>query len=194
MQRRKFIKTLTIAGLSLPLAGATALTVWLNTEPTADDLTTESARAFLANIEQLLRNGQLIETTGNWQLSQILTHCAQSIEYSMTGYPEHKSQVFKTTAGALAFSIFARNGSMTHNLSEAIPGASKLPINHSQIDASILADNIVALERLQIALLSFDNYTGVLKEHFAYGELSKLDYEKAHVMHLRDHFTELLVG
>ena len=34
-----------------------------------------------------------------WTLSQTLVHCAQGIEYSMTGFPQMKSEIFQNAAG-----------------------------------------------------------------------------------------------
>ena len=71
---------------------------------------------------------------------------------------------------------------MTHDLSEPIPGA---PAIASEKDIK------VALARLEKSLLVFKQYEGELSVHFAYGELSKEEYEKAHVMHLYNHLQEV---
>ena len=39
----------------------------------------------------------------SWGLSALLQHLAQSIEYSMSGYPEMKSAVFRAVVGNAAF-------------------------------------------------------------------------------------------
>jgi hypothetical protein len=100
----------------------------------------------------------------------------------MSSFPEHKSQLFKNTVGKLAFSLFSSKGKMTHNLSEAIPGSP--PIN-SMLDAK------EALNHLKNVLIEFDHYKGELSPHFAYGELTKSEYEIAHVMHLYNHLKEV---
>lgn len=185
MQRRKFLKTTSIALLGLSAIGTTGLYLWLNSKPSEQDLTLDVALRHLQSLKIALKN-QRLTSEGQWQLNQIFEHCAQSIEYSISGYPLHKSDIFKTTVGALAFSVFARNGSMTHNLAEAIPGAPALDIGTNDTQAGL-----ISLQRLMTALENFSQYQGKLAPHFAYGELSKVEYELAHVMHLRNHFQEL---
>ena len=99
----------------------------------------------------------------------------------MVGYPEHKSWLFKHTVGSLAFAVFSGKGSMNHSLDEAIPGA---PALLAQGDAE------QALLRLRRALVDFRDYSGALQPHFAYGELTREEYEQAHVMHLNNHLDE----
>jgi len=114
----------------------------------------------------------------NW--SQTLAHCAQSIEFSMSGFPEAKSALFQKTVGAAAFSVFSWRGKMSHNLAEPIPGA---PVLASDTPAA------AAVERLQKAIAAFSQWSGELKPHFAYGALTKPQYEQAHAMHLAQHLS-----
>ena len=100
----------------------------------------------------------------------------------MSQFPEHKSSFFKSTVGKLAFSIFSSKGKMTHGLNEPIPSA---PILTKSLDS------IIALNRLKKSLIEFDSYQGILAPHFAYGELTKDEYEKAHLMHLYNHLQEI---
>ena len=60
-------------------------------------------------------------TTGAWTLGRILEHATQSVEYSMTGYPQKKSALFRATVGAAAFAARKRGlqahfayGELTH--------------------------------------------------------------------------------
>jgi len=175
MKRRQFLKTSIIAGGAIAGVGGGALL--LVDEPNREDLNISSALKKL----DYLSTKQLVHT-GQWQLHKIFLHCAQSIEYSMTGFPVHKSSLFKGTVGALAFSIFSARGEMTHGLNEAIPGADPLSIN---------LDTMAALDYLKTSLTNFANYKGSLAPHFAYGELSKHEYEVAHVMHLYNHLIEV---
>jgi hypothetical protein len=39
----------------------------------------------------------------------------------------------------------------------------------------------------------FQAYTGPLKPHFAYGDLSRSDYALAHVLHIANHQDEIAV-
>jgi hypothetical protein len=115
-----------------------------------------------------------------WNWAQTLTHCAQSIEYSMTGFPQMKPALFQRTVGAAAIGVFAWRGRMTHDLAEPIPGAPAL-------DAA--APAAAASERLEASMQAFLQWRGPLRPHFAYGDLAKPEYERAHAMHVANHLS-----
>jgi hypothetical protein len=115
-----------------------------------------------------------------WSWAQTLAHCAQSIEYSMTGFPQPKSRLFQSTVGAAALSVFAWRGRMSHDLAEPIPGAPALEPS---------SDAAAALTRVVAAIQAFQNWTGPLQPHFAYGDLRKPEYEVAHALHLANHLS-----
>ncbi len=128
----------------------------------------------------LLFNDKIVQ--GNpWNLSQVAQHLAQSIEYSMKGYPELKGAWFRHTVGSAAFGVFNTRGQMSHTLDEPIPGAPAL-------DASQALK--VSVQRLLDAMEAFTQFNGTLRPHFAYGELTKPQYERAHLMHLANHWTQ----
>ncbi len=112
--------------------------------------------------------------------AQTLVHCAQSIEFSMTGFPQPKSALFQKTAGAAAFKVFSKRGRMSHDLADPIPGAPTLEAN---------TEVAVALARLHQSVAAFQQWKEPLKPHFAYGELSKAEFDQAHAMHLAQHFS-----
>jgi hypothetical protein len=116
-----------------------------------------------------------------WNWSETLEHCAQSIEFSLHGFPAPKSALFQNTLGAAAIHLFALRGRMSHNLAEPIPGAPAL-------DASA-PDASAALARLRQAVRDFTAHMGPLQPHFAYGALDKARYEQAHAMHLANHLS-----
>jgi len=136
-----------------------------------------------ATIDELnALKGKTLKSTGAWNPFQVFTHLAQSIEFSMRGYPAQKSPLFQSTAGSLAFNAFAAVGAMTHDLAEPIPGAPALPADgpvNAAIDRSVKALNL------------FRVYTGSLHPHFAYGALSREQYVQAHIMHFRNHMREI---
>ena len=117
---------------------------------------------------------------GGWNAAQVLTHLAQSIEHSMTGYPQPRSRLFQATVGAAAFAVFDARGRMSHGLDEPIPGAPPL-------DAG--ADPASAQARLLKAIDDFQRWSGTLQPHFAYGVLERPPYERAHALHLADHLS-----
>ncbi|MEW6982508.1 DUF1569 domain-containing protein [Colwelliaceae bacterium 6471] len=175
MNRRQFFKRSLVIGGSLVGVGTGA--IWLTEDVNRLDLKISTALKRL----ELLANKNLVQT-GEWDIYKIFMHCAQSIEYSMSKFPEHKSDFFKNTVGKLAFSIFESKGRMVHGLSEAIPGS---PLIESSLDTKL------ALNHLKQSLIEFENYQGKLAPHFAYGELTKNEYEMAHVMHLYNHLEEI---
>ncbi len=122
-------------------------------------------------------------TDGAWPLPKVLNHLAQSIEYSIDGYPELKSVLFRSAIGGVAFAVFEARGKMGHSLVEPIPGAPALD------DRALLEP---AKARLLAALQRFEAHAGELAPHFAYGVLDKARYQRAHLMHLANHWTELV--
>lgn len=116
-----------------------------------------------------------------WNWSQTLEHCAQSIEFSLLGFPAPQSALFQNTLGAAAFTVFERRGRMSHNLAEPIPGAPAL--------AGSAPDAPATLARLRKAVQDFALRTAPLQPHFAYGALNKAQYEQAHAMHLANHLS-----
>jgi hypothetical protein len=175
MQRRQFLKV-GVASAAIGLGGASVM--WLN-QGKDTKLLNLNALLSILNKMSLLPPEQLASlSTGQWNTAQVFSHCAQSVEFSMTGFPQHKSAVFKHTVGTLAFAVFATKGAMSHSLSESIPAA---PILDEHVDVN------VALNRLIQSLGDFQQYEGELKPHFAYGPLTKSEYELAHVLHFYNH-------
>jgi hypothetical protein len=174
MKRRQMLKHISLAGSLAAVSGAGYL--YLTRASRQQDLT----------LEKMVADLKAIDTTrlvhlGEWSPATIFAHCSQSIAFSVTGYPAHKSEFFKNTIGPLAFNLFASLGKMKHNLAEAIPGAADIEANDSQ----------TALNELIYRLEEFDRYAGNLAPHFAFGDLSKSEYTLAHLMHINNHFDEL---
>jgi hypothetical protein len=127
-----------------------------------------------------LANGHL-RGAGAWNLAQVMNHAAQSIEYSIDGFPALKPALFRASVGRLAFAVFEVRGEMSHPLDQPIPGAPALAI-----DAPLAP----AVQRLLAAMQRFDEHGGPLQPHFAYGVLDKAAYTRAHLMHLANHWAE----
>ena len=138
-----------------------------------------SIAAALKTLEQL--KTQVPRMSGAWDLAHVLHHTAQSVEYSMSGFPAPKPAWFRATIGAYAFALFNARGQMTHNLSEPIPGAPD--IAQGRPLGAAIAHAIAALQ-------AFERHTGALAPHFAYGALAKPAYTRAHLMHLANHWSE----
>lgn len=180
--RRKIIKN-AVAG-SLTLTAATGCTQ----EDVVDrQLVFTSLNQGLEEAERLVsKNVSSSDLT--FSLPQTLIHCAQSIDYSTAGFPQMKSKLFRKTVGSAAFQVFAWRGRMTHNLLEEIPGA--LPAS-AHLSEEVSPEQ--ALVQLQEAVVRFQSAGTPLQPHFAYGQLSRDDYELAHAMHLANHFSVIEV-
>jgi hypothetical protein len=171
MQRRTVLKGAALGGVAFLGAGFWALPS--GKAPAA--LSLEGAQQVLAGLVD-----QPLRSLKGWSPAEVFNHCAQSIEYSISGYPELKPGWFRSSVGPLAFSVFAARGAMRHPLDEAIPGAAALNVPATQAQA---------LQRLQQAFADFAAYQGELQPHFAYGALSHADYAQAHVLHLYNHLS-----
>lgn len=176
--RRLFLKTAAGAAASVGLIGAGV--AGCKGETGMDrQLVFTSLDDALHELDRLTKAAAL-KRGAVWTWPQTLIHCAQSIEYSMTGFPQPKSPFFQHTVGAAAFDVFSWRGRMSHNPAEPIPGAPALNAN---------ADPASAVTRLQRAIGDFRNSKEPLHPHFAYGALTKSEYEHAHAMHMANHFS-----
>lgn len=143
-----------------------------------------------ASIDAALRTLAQLKTvaprmTGTWDLAHVLHHTAQSVEYSMAGFPILKPAWFRATLGSYAFALFNSRGVMSHHLAEPIPGAPAIAQGQPLLPA---------IDHAAAALQAFEGHTGALQPHFAYGALDKPAYARAHLMHLANHWNEALAA
>jgi len=171
VNRRQLLSLAALAGVGA-LGGGFA---WLprGDSPAATDL--EGARTLLRGLRD-----QALVSLGGWSPTQVFNHCAQSVEYSLEGYPQLKPTWFRLSLGPAAFAVFSARGGMRHPLDEAIPGAAPL-------DSPGTAG--AALQRLEDAFARFADHRGPLAPHFAYGALDHAEYARAHVLHLYEHLS-----
>lgn len=174
--RRSFVIAATGAATALAAGGMAGCQADSKEDRGLTFATLAAAEEELARLVQ----ARELASSAAWSWAQTLAHCAQSIEFSMSGFPQSKSELFQRTVGSAALGVFAWRGRMTHNLAEPIPGAPAL-------DAA--SDPAQALTRLRDAVTAFRNWSGPLRPHFAYGALDKPDYELAHAMHLANHLS-----
>ncbi|TGL08320.1 DUF1569 domain-containing protein [Leptospira bouyouniensis] len=190
MKRKEFIKrsTLTLAVAQLPLYGESnkekekeienkdlIVSPWLEAEFLKD---------YHTLVINLLTKPTELKLAGNWSPGKVLSHCAQSIEFSINGYPEMKSSLFRGSIGKIAFSVFAFKNKMNHGLEEPIPGAEEIS-NQTEVK--------VGAKRLIQAIELFEKTSeSSLRPHFAYGELTKEEYDLAHTLHIKNHMERLL--
>lgn len=150
-------------------------------EPFLRDLRLQSFDTVAAELEKL-QQAREIQMSPGWNLPHTLDHCARSIEHSMQGFPELKNPVFRSIVGSAAFFVFDKRGYMRHNLTEEIPGDAEPPADLSFESA---------LAHLQASIQAFDAWQGPLQPHFAYGALSKGQYERANAMHIANHLAAM---
>lgn len=118
----------------------------------------------------------------HWNLSEIYLHCAQTIDYSMSGYPQLKPAIVRATVGRLAIHKFLSQGYMKHNLTAPVPGGE--PLNSEENPKE-------SVEELFSAIQRFRSYSGQLKPHLLFGRLSKEEYDTYFAMHIADHLSEI---
>jgi hypothetical protein len=172
MKRRRVLQASSVL-LAVPVAGSLA-------GCTGELRTFTSWKAGQEAVLELLFREKVVHDNP-WNLSQVLQHLAQSIEFSMQGFPVLKGAWFRASLGSAAFAVFNARGKMSHSLDEPIPGASAL-------DAAQTLKTSV--QRLLDAMDAFAAFNGTLRPHFAYGELTKPQYERAHLMHLANHWQQ----
>lgn len=135
----------------------------------------------LSELDKLRRAPEILLSPG-WNLPHILDHCTKSIAYAMSGFPRLKHPLFRAVIGKAAFHIFDLRGQLSHNLGEEIPGS---PVGEPPLPLE------KAVEQMQQTIQAFEDFNGRLMPHFAYGTLSKKQYERAHAMHIGNHLSAL---
>jgi hypothetical protein len=129
--------------------------------------------------------GDLLAPGAAWNLSQTLQHCAQTVRYSVTGYPSLKPALFRATAGALAKRLFLRSGATKHSLAAEIDGAPPLDPSLPPAEAASGLADAVAL---------FTGHTGPHAPHPAYGRCTHDEFARLHAMHLVEHLPGLVAA
>lgn len=173
MKRRQLLKHTALAGTGLALAGAGVLR--FAPRPAI------SGYARFADVRAQIARWQRLDSAppmqSGWPCAEVIAHCAQSIEFSLHGFPVLKPAWFRATLGPIAFEVFDVIGAMRHSLIEPIPGAASL--------SDAVWPHV--LTRFEAALAAFEAHRGAYMPHFAYGQLNRQDYERAHLMHFAQH-------
>ncbi|EMY61911.1 DUF1569 domain-containing protein [Leptospira terpstrae] len=187
MKRKEFLQktALSYGILNLPLRSEGKVEEETKTEIESPWLEAEDLTDLRTLLVQLQSDSKEFKLTGNWSPGKVFAHCAQSIEYSLKGYPEMKSSFFRGSVGKVAFSIFAFKNKMNHGLEEPIPGAEDIS-NETELK--------VGIKKLIQAIDDFSKAKeSSLRPHFAYGELTKEEYDVAHSLHIKNHMERVLV-
>ncbi len=94
MQRRSFLKLTGLTGVAALGAGYWALP----SGPAPAALSIEAAQALLLQPSQ-----QPLVSHAGWSPAEVFNHCAQSIDFSLDGYPQLKPAWFRSSVGPAAF-------------------------------------------------------------------------------------------
>lgn len=155
------------------------------TAPVSGPVEGRNLEQLLAGLQKLAKDPSRVQAReGFWSPGKVFSHCAQSIRYGRTGFPEEKSALFRYTIGSLAFGVFSMRNSMSHGLTDEIPGAQKIPEDHSTEEG---------LEELILEIQAFLVYTGPLQPHFAYGNLNHEQYDRANTWHILNHMEGMVI-
>lgn len=173
-------RRIALLGLGAVAVGAPAL-YWASRPAALQSPAFDSTEGALRTLAAL--KTQPVRMGGAWDLAHVLHHAAQSVEYSMQGFPALKPGWFRATVGPAAAAVFSARGRMSHSLTEPIPGAPDIA------QGQPLAP---AVDRAIAALQAFERHVGALHPHFAYGALDKTDYRRAHLMHFANHWQEVV--
>ena len=125
-------------------------------------------------------SGDALASQSEWSAYEIFVHCAKTIEYSMTGYPSLKPAIVRNTVGKLVINKFLKQGKMKNDLNADVPGSPVIEdIGSFEEGRKILMDSIE----------KFSSYTGELKPHLLFGNLSREQYDKYFALHIADHLS-----
>jgi hypothetical protein len=132
----------------------------------------------LRTFDEVLAQLPAVEKADRPGLGWALAHCAQSLEFSVNGFPTQKPAWFQKTIGRVVLGRFLKKGAMSHDVDAPIPGA-------ADVDRSTpLADGAA---RLRAAIALFRGHSGELKPHVVYGTVDRAGYEAVHSMHIANH-------
>jgi hypothetical protein len=120
-----------------------------------------------------------VQVPGPWSTTEVLQHCAQSIEMSLDGFPTLKPAFVRATIGRWVARRFLRRGRLGHGLDVPIPGA---PALRPELDPA------EAHARLLASIDRFLAHEGPLQPHFVFGHLDRASFDRMHALHLADHF------
>ncbi len=132
----------------------------------------------MRTFDEVLAHLPTVEKSSTPGLGWALAHCAQSLEFSVTGFPTQKPAWFQQTIGRVVLGRFLKKGAMSHDVEAAIPGAADVPRDTSAADGA---------QRLRAAIALFRGHSGPLAPHVVYGKVDRVGCESVHSMHIANH-------
>ncbi len=179
ISRKLFLKKAGSTVLLVTAGGSILSLIDCGGSPLARNLRFSNLDEALAEIERIQKAAS-VSSNGIWSPSQVFAHLAQSIEYSISGYPENKPAMFRKTIGRVVLRKFLGAGQMSHGLADAIPGAPALDPNLPLADAAA---------KLKSSIAAFRAQQGELAIHFVYDAVTRTEYEQVHAMHIANHLS-----
>jgi len=134
--------------------------------------------ALEARVRQDGSGDPLLSPRGSYTFSETVQHAAQSIGYSMTGYPRLAPASLRVTVGRAVKHLFLNRGAMRHNLSAPVSGAP---------DLDPAMPDLAAIAVLRAAVARLAAFDGALQPHPTYGRCSKEQVASLQTLHLREH-------
>jgi hypothetical protein len=132
----------------------------------------------LRSFDEVLAHLTTVEKADRPGLGWALAHCAQSLEFSVNGFPTQKPAWFQKTIGRVVLGRFLKKGAMSHDVNAPIPGA-------ADVDRATTLP--AGAERLRAAIALFRSHSGPLQPHVVYGAVDRAGYEAVHSMHIANH-------
>jgi len=131
----------------------------------------------LEHIENLERT-QFVETTGVWSYYQILRHCTEHIQFSMTHFPYTYNPFLRKTVGKYLLARILERGFM-------LPDGYNGEIETVRIEG----DDKVALMQLKRSIYAFRKFNREFAIHPLYDVMDKPTWEKFHSIHIANHLS-----
>ncbi len=135
---------------------------------------------FVQVLEQIeaLEKARFIETTGIWSYYQILKHCTDHLQFSMTGFPYTYSPFLRKTVGKYLLSKLLERGYM-------LPDGYNGQIETFRIEG----DDKEALLQLKATIYSFRKFNKDFAIHPLYDVMDKPTWERFHSIHIANHLS-----
>jgi hypothetical protein len=126
----------------------------------------------------ILEQSGRVETSGVWSFYQILKHINDALHYSMNGFPNMKPAIIRKTIGRIALSYFMKRNEMRAGLPN-----SSAPKKREE------GDERVMFQKLKATLKEYKEFQGEFAPHTIFGDLTREEWDKLHLMHFSLHLS-----
>ena len=129
----------------------------------------------MPDVDRLLQGHR---TVGRWSLAQICNHLAQTLIYSIEGFPDRAPWLLRRTFGAFAKRHVLATG--------VIREGGKLPERYLPRPG---LDDRAEAEALRGALHLYSAHPGPLADHPLFGPLDRAEWTRIHCVHSAHHLS-----